>query len=190
MRTSAGIILIPKFIPANSLFSRRLIPTPSRLGKAAMSLLMFRRKRRRRSRKEEIRCAGPIQCGLYTRPCHSKGLLADNALLCFFLLMCSAVITSGQGCRGSDCICASGAPQVRREGSVFPPGLSQASESCSILNPTLEGFKESAEEETLEVIVAVQQGNIIATAFHPELTRDIRWHRFCLSTYVKCKEKA
>ena len=57
-------------------------------------------------------------------------------------------------------------------------GLSQASESCSILNPTLEGFKESAEEETLEVISAVQQGNLIATAFHPELTQDIRWHRF------------
>ena len=57
-------------------------------------------------------------------------------------------------------------------------GLLQASESSSFLNPTLEDFKESAEEETLEVISAVQQGNLIATAFHPELTQDIRWHRF------------
>ena len=27
-----------------------------------------------------------------------------------------------------------------------------------------------------EVIVAVRQGNILATAFHPELTDDLRWH--------------
>ncbi|XP_071181794.1 pyridoxal 5'-phosphate synthase subunit PdxT-like [Mytilus edulis] len=27
-----------------------------------------------------------------------------------------------------------------------------------------------------EVIVAVQQGNMLATAFHPELTDDVRWH--------------
>lgn len=27
-----------------------------------------------------------------------------------------------------------------------------------------------------DIIVAVQQGNILATAFHPELTDDIRWH--------------
>jgi 5'-phosphate synthase pdxT subunit len=29
----------------------------------------------------------------------------------------------------------------------------------------------------LSVTVAVQQGNILATAFHPELTIDVRWHR-------------
>ena len=28
-----------------------------------------------------------------------------------------------------------------------------------------------------EVFVAVRQGNILATAFHPELTEDLRWHR-------------
>ena len=28
-----------------------------------------------------------------------------------------------------------------------------------------------------EVVVAVQQGNILGTAFHPELTEDVRWHR-------------
>jgi hypothetical protein len=31
-----------------------------------------------------------------------------------------------------------------------------------------------------EVAVAVQQGNILATAFHPELTDDLRWHRHFL----------
>ena len=30
--------------------------------------------------------------------------------------------------------------------------------------------------EDAEHVVAVQQGNIMATAFHPELTEDLRWH--------------
>ena len=30
-------------------------------------------------------------------------------------------------------------------------------------------------------MVAAQQGNILATAFHPELTTDTRWHRYFLS---------
>lgn len=30
---------------------------------------------------------------------------------------------------------------------------------------------------TPQVIIAVRQGNILATAFHPELTTDLRWHR-------------
>lgn len=33
------------------------------------------------------------------------------------------------------------------------------------------------QEHSFNVIVAVQQGNILATAFHPELTDDLRWHR-------------
>ncbi len=31
-----------------------------------------------------------------------------------------------------------------------------------------------------EVIAAVRQGNIVATAFHPELTDDLRWHAYFL----------
>ncbi|CAN6439382.1 unnamed protein product [Victoria cruziana] len=31
-----------------------------------------------------------------------------------------------------------------------------------------------------KVIVAVKQGNLLATAFHPELTADTRWHSFFL----------
>lgn len=30
--------------------------------------------------------------------------------------------------------------------------------------------------EDTDHVVAVQQGNIMATAFHPELTEDLRWH--------------
>lgn len=46
----------------------------------------------------------------------------------------------------------------------------------------LEGSRKYTDGEAakLEVIVAVRQGNILATAFHPELTNDVRWHvYFC-----------
>ena len=33
------------------------------------------------------------------------------------------------------------------------------------------------DNDMFEVFVAVRQGNILATAFHPELTQDLRWHR-------------
>ncbi|XP_058101829.1 probable pyridoxal 5'-phosphate synthase subunit PDX2 isoform X1 [Magnolia sinica] len=42
---------------------------------------------------------------------------------------------------------------------------------------------ESQEEKTVseeKVIVAVKQGNLLGTAFHPELTADTRWHSFFL----------
>lgn len=45
------------------------------------------------------------------------------------------------------------------------------------------GVKVLAHVEThdgQEVIVAVQQGSILATAFHPELTNDLRWHGYFL----------
>ncbi|KAJ0612270.1 putative pyridoxal 5'-phosphate synthase subunit PdxT/SNO, class I glutamine amidotransferase [Helianthus annuus] len=41
-------------------------------------------------------------------------------------------------------------------------------------NPALQ--EGSAESDTSKVIVAVKQGNILATAFHPELTIDSRWY--------------
>lgn len=35
-----------------------------------------------------------------------------------------------------------------------------------------------------EVIAAVQQGPLLATAFHPELTNDLRWHRYFVEQVV------
>ena len=35
-------------------------------------------------------------------------------------------------------------------------------------------------EKPWDVIVAARQGNIIATAFHPEFTNDLRWHEYFL----------
>uniref|UniRef100_A0A453N5M8 Uncharacterized protein n=3 Tax=Aegilops tauschii subsp. strangulata TaxID=200361 RepID=A0A453N5M8_AEGTS len=40
------------------------------------------------------------------------------------------------------------------------------------------------------VIVAVRQGNILATAFHPELTSDSRWHRVFLDMDKESQAKA
>nr|ACJ84988.1 unknown [Medicago truncatula] len=44
---------------------------------------------------------------------------------------------------------------------------------------SVEDKKENADEKS-KVIVAVRQGNILATAFHPELTADTRWHSYFL----------
>lgn len=33
-------------------------------------------------------------------------------------------------------------------------------------------------------VTAVQQGNIIATSFHPELTDDTRWHHYFLKMCI------
>jgi 5'-phosphate synthase pdxT subunit len=38
-----------------------------------------------------------------------------------------------------------------------------------------------------QVIVAVRQGPILATAFHPELTNDPRWHRLFLEMVEDCR---
>jgi hypothetical protein len=38
---------------------------------------------------------------------------------------------------------------------------------------------ENNEQQQFNVTVAIQQNNILATAFHPELTDDLRWHRYC-----------
>lgn len=41
-------------------------------------------------------------------------------------------------------------------------------------------LQENAASEE-KVIVAVKQGNLLATAFHPELTADTRWSVSCAS---------
>lgn len=40
-----------------------------------------------------------------------------------------------------------------------------------------------------EIIIAVQQRNILATAFHPELTEDARFHRYFLEIVTATKSK-
>jgi hypothetical protein len=44
--------------------------------------------------------------------------------------------------------------------------------------PKLENGSAGGEEGEMEVIVAVQQENLLATAFHPELTEERWWHQY------------
>jgi 5'-phosphate synthase pdxT subunit len=39
-----------------------------------------------------------------------------------------------------------------------------------------------------EKVVAVKQGNVLATSFHPELTTDVSWHKYFVSM-IKPKKK-
>ena len=41
----------------------------------------------------------------------------------------------------------------------------------------IESVDTASPESSFEVFVAVRQNNILATAFHPELTEDTRWHQ-------------
>lgn len=60
-------------------------------------------------------------------------------------------------------------------------GIGQEVETLAYL-PTTDGYKH---------IVAVRQGNILATTFHPELTADMRWHLFFIELVrLFCKQSA
>lgn len=49
------------------------------------------------------------------------------------------------------------------------------------LGPTVKSLAALPAEQNLEVTVAVQQEQILGTAFHPELTEDLRWHELFLN---------
>ncbi len=53
-----------------------------------------------------------------------------------------------------------------------------SSSSTSDLHSSLPLVGVAIDESPWDVIVAVRQGNIIATAFHPEFTNDLRWHSY------------
>lgn len=56
---------------------------------------------------------------------------------------------------------------------ILVPGFQQFDVSINIIY--LSPNQENAGSEN-KVIVAVKQGNLLATAFHPELTADTRWY--------------
>ena len=82
-------------------------------------------------------------------------------------------LESANGTEGSmaaviDCIAG-----IDLDSSVQPRSkrrrLSKATSNLDTINKSC--------ERSYEVFVAVRQRNILATAFHPELTEDLRWHR-------------
>ena len=56
--------------------------------------------------------------------------------------------------------------------------------------PSIEGLGKDVEvlSKFNEKIVAVKEGNILATSFHPELTTDVSWHKYFVSM-IKPKKK-
>ena len=49
---------------------------------------------------------------------------------------------------------------------------------------TIENQKDIDEDS---IVVAVKQNNILATAFHPELTDDLLWHNYFIGLILKNK---
>ncbi len=50
--------------------------------------------------------------------------------------------------------------------------------------------EEGSDDEIMEreVVVAARKGNTLVTAFHPELTDDVRWHLYFLEEIVGVEE--
>lgn len=73
--------------------------------------------------------------------------------------------------------------------SAQPIGISK-SRGVFIRAPSIEDVGKDVQVVTKfnEKIVAVKQGNILATSFHPELTTDISWHKYFVSM-IKPKKK-
>ncbi|KAI3983579.1 hypothetical protein MKX01_000591 [Papaver californicum] len=68
--------------------------------------------------------------------------------------------------------------------AAFPVSLKTASSKSDADTHEVESLPEQ------KVIVAVKQGNLLGTAFHPELTADTRWHSYFLKMLAKEDEPA
>ncbi|KAL6508820.1 Pyridoxal biosynthesis protein pdx2 [Orobanche hederae] len=85
---------------------------------------------------------------------------------------------------------------------IRAPGILEVGPEVQVLaevsDPSDKTTKSDPSGETLEetagpgkkVIVAVKQGNLLATAFHPELTADTRWHSYFLKMVNETVEEA
>eukprot|EP00249_Psilotum_nudum_P006845 c20104_g1_i1 orf=82-846(+) len=81
---------------------------------------------------------------------------------------------------------AEGGPPGFRAVFIRAPAILETGPSVEVLAdctiPSIEAQKGNGQfGETVTVTVAVRQGNLLATAFHPELTSDTRWHSFFLN---------
>ncbi|KAM5584082.1 hypothetical protein ABKV19_003783 [Rosa sericea] len=95
-----------------------------------------------------------------------------------------------------------GGPEVFRGVFIRAPAILEVGPQVEVLadytvpankwrdsNPGVEGHEENSGSEK-KVIVAVRQGNLLATAFHPELTADTRWHSYFLKMATETEEGA
>lgn len=91
-----------------------------------------------------------------------------------------------------DLVAKEGGPSTFRGVFIRAPAILEAGSEVEVLadfpviSNTKTREKHAAEEQEVKneseekVIVAVKQGNLLATAFHPELTADTRWHSYFL----------
>ncbi|KAJ7947798.1 Pyridoxal biosynthesis protein PDX2 [Quillaja saponaria] len=95
-----------------------------------------------------------------------------------------------------------GGPETFREVFIHAPAIIEVGSEVQVLaeypvpsykasgsNSSLEYQEENVVEEK-KVIVAVRQGNILATAFHPEFTADTWWHTYLLKMANDIGEEA
>lgn len=84
--------------------------------------------------------------------------------ICGVFIRAPAILTAGEGVE----VIAS---------LVAKPHVSATTEVMKVVASS-DGKLDMTTDGKVRVIVAVQQGNILATAFHPELTPDLRWHQY------------
>lgn len=103
-----------------------------------------------------------VLCKVRARPCDKAVIVAKAQLKA---LEGAEKATKGEQAGGDEEEDAAAAKR-RRLAAFFVQSASSARDGA-------EGATEAP-----EVIVALRKGNIVGTAFHPELTNDSRWHEY------------
>ncbi|BFG34403.1 hypothetical protein CerSpe_206770 [Prunus speciosa] len=83
-----------------------------------------------------------------------------------------------------------GGPEVFRGVFIRAPAILDVGPEVQVLADYLVPSNEENTGSEKKVIVAVRQRNLLATAFHPELTADTRWHSYFLKMATETGEEA
>ncbi|EED94823.1 predicted protein [Thalassiosira pseudonana CCMP1335] len=82
------------------------------------------------------------------------------------------------------------------ENASFPgvfiraPAILTAGAGVEVLGKVVAAPWASDETNAREVICAVKKGNILCTAFHPEIADDLRWHEYFVGMVLASKQSA
>lgn len=71
---------------------------------------------------------------------------------------------------------------------VYPGIFIRAPAIVKCLSPEVK-ILAALQKTDSNILVAAQQGHVISTAFHPELTNDCSWHLYFLKTVLSVKSK-
>ncbi|CAL2264426.1 unnamed protein product [Prunus armeniaca] len=83
-----------------------------------------------------------------------------------------------------------GGPEVFRGVFIRAPAILEVGPEVQVMADYLVQSNEENTGSEKKVIVAVRQRNLLATAFHPELTADTRWHSYFLKMATETGEEA